>query len=162
MERRRLLAAGVAAAVTAASATQSRAQVRKSRDLVGPWFSTITATDPPLPPFNSLISFYTDGVATESISYFFPFPPPLGNLLFTTFHGAWERTGDHTLEVFLRGLVQDVDTGAPVGIDSVRLSLRLDQDAGTLTGTFKTQLKSTDGTVLLAVTGDYSSTPITV
>jgi hypothetical protein len=162
MERRQLLAAGVAAAGVAASATPSRAQASKSRDLVGSWFSTITATNPPLPPFHSLISFYTDGVVTESISYFFPFPPPLGNLLFTTFHGGWEPTGDHTFEVFLRGLVQKADTGAPIGTDNVRLSLRLDQDAGTLTGTFKTQLKSTDGTVLLAITGDYSATPITV
>lgn len=162
MQRRQLLTAGVAAAVAAAGATPSRAGADKGPDLVGSWFSTATATDPPLPPLHSLISFYSDGVVTESISYFFPFPPPLGNLLFTTFHGAWERTADQTVEVALRGLVQNADTGAPVGIDNVRLSLRLGKDAGTLTGTFKTQLKSADGTVLLAVTGGYSATPITV
>jgi hypothetical protein len=57
---------------------------------------------------------------------------------------------------------RNADTGAPIGTDNVRLSLTLEQDARALTGTFKAQLKSTDGTVLLAVRGNYSSTPITV
>ena len=139
LERRQLLTVGVAAAVAAASGKPARANAVERRDLVGTWFSTITATNPVLPPLNSLISFHPHGVVTESISYFFPFPPPLGNLLFATFHGAWERTGDHTYEVFVRGLVQNADTGAPIGTDNVRLALTLDQQAGTLSGTFKSQ-----------------------
>jgi hypothetical protein len=58
--------------------------------------------------------------------------------------------------------VQSADTGAPIGTDNVRLPLTLEQDVRALTGSFKAQLKSTDGTVLLAVRENYSSTPITV
>jgi hypothetical protein len=98
---------------------------------------------------------------TDSISYFIP-GTPLGNLLFTTGHSAWKQSGEHPFEAFTRVLVQDADTGAALGTDNVRLSLTLDQDAGTLTGTFKSQIKNTAGSVLLTITGDYSATPITV
>ena len=72
LARRQLLTAGVAAAVAAASATPARAKAGQNRDLVGSWLSTVTATNPPLPPLNSLISFYPHGVVTESISPFLP------------------------------------------------------------------------------------------
>jgi hypothetical protein len=161
MDRRQLLTAGVAAAVVAASATPARAQAGNDHDLVGSWFGTVTATNPPLGQFNDLISFHTGGVVTESRRYSVP-GTPLGNLLETTGHGAWERTGGHTFEAFFRFLLQDADTGAALGTDNVRLSLMLDQAAGTLTGTFESQIKDTANIVLLTVTGDYSATPITV
>ena len=159
MDRRHLLTAGVAA-VVAASATSASVQAGNDQDLVGSWFGTVTATHPPLGQFTDLISFYTDGVVTESRRYFVP-DTPLGNLLETTGHGAWKRTGGHTFEAFFRFLLQDTDTGAALGTDNVRLSLTLDQGAGTLTGTFKSQIKDTADTVLLTVTGDYAATPIT-
>ena len=161
MDRRQLLAAGVAAAVVAARATPTRAQAGNDHDLVGSWFGTVTATNPPLGQFNDLISFHTGGVVTESRRYSVP-GTPLGNLLETTGHGAWERTGGHTFEAFFRFLLQDADTGAALGTDNVRLSLTLDQAAGTLTGTFESQIKDTANSVLLTVTGDYSATPITI
>ena len=161
MDRRQLLTAGVAAAVVVARATPARAQAGNDHDLVGSWFGTVTATHPPLGPFNDLISFHTGGVVTESRRYFVP-DTPLGNLLETTGHGAWERTGGHTFEAFFRFLLQDADTGAALGTDNVRLSLTLDQTTGTLTGTFESQIKNTANIVLLTVTGDYSATPITI
>src|SRR5262245_36239556 len=167
MDRRELLTAGLAvggvAAAVAADATA--AQARDDRDdndaddLVGSWFGTITATNPPLGQFNDLISFHTGGVVTESRRYLVP-GTPLGNLLETTGHGAWERTGGNGFRALFRFLLQDADTGVALGTDNVRLSLTLDQATGTLGGTFESQIKDTAGNVLLTVTGDYSATLI--
>src|SRR5438270_1081311 len=90
MDRRHLLTAGVAAGVVA-GATPSRAASDESQDIVGSWFGTVTATNPPLGQFNDLISFHTGGVVTESRRYLVS-PTPFGNLLETTGHGAWDRT----------------------------------------------------------------------
>jgi hypothetical protein len=160
MDRRQLLTAGVAT-VVAASATPARVQAGNDRNLVGSWFGTVTATNPPLGQFNDLISFHTDGVVTESRRYSVP-STPLGDFLETTGHGAWERTGQHTFEVFFRFLLQDANTGAALGTDNVRLWLTLDRAAGMLTGAFESQIKDTANSVLSTVIGDYSATPITV
>ena len=68
-------------------------------DLVGSWFGTITATEPPLGQFNNLIALYTGGVTTEMRRYLVQAPSPFGNLLETTGHSAWERVGKNTFEV---------------------------------------------------------------
>jgi hypothetical protein len=169
MDRRELLTAGVAAgSVAAAIATNvTPAQARDDRDdkdnddLVGSWFGTVTATNPPLGQFNDLISFHTGGVVTESRRYLVP-GTPFGNLLETTGHGAWERTGRNTFKAFFRFLLQSNDNGAPIGTDNIQLSLRFDRDTGTLIGTFQSQIKNMADTVLFTVTGTYSATEITV
>jgi len=162
MDRRQLLTAGVAASV-ATSATSSHANDDKdSDDLVGSWFGTVTATNPPLGQFNDLISFHTGGVVTETRRYFVPPPTPFGSLLETTGHGAWERTGKNTFKAFFRFLLQNAADGAAIGTDNIRLLLKLDPAADTLTGTFESQIKDTGDTVLLTVTGDFSATAITV
>src|SRR5262249_22096901 len=156
MDRRQLLTAGVAAgtvaAVVAADATLTHAKDDADDDLVGSWFGTVTATNPPLGQFNDLISFHTGGVVTQSRRYLVP-GTPFGNLLEPTGHGAWERTGRNTFEAFFRFLLQSHDNGAPIGTDNVRLSLQLDRHTGTLTGTFQSQIKNTADTVLFTVTG---------
>ena len=73
--------------------------------------------------------------------------------------GAGTREG---LEAFFRFLLQDADTGAPLGTDNVRLSLPLVRNTGKLDGTFEAQIKDNAGTVLVTVTGTFSATPITV
>ena len=169
MDRRQLLTAGLAAGSVAAAvaADATSAQARDDRDdndaddFVGSWFGTVTATNPPLGQFNDLISFHTGGVVTESRRYLVP-GTPFGTLLETTGHGAWERTGRNTFEAFFRFLLQNHDTGAPVGTDNIRLSLRLDRHTNTLTGTFQSQIKDLADTVLFTVTGTYSATEITV
>jgi hypothetical protein len=160
MDRRQILTAGVAAGV-AVSAASSYAKDDKDQDLVGSWFGTVTATNPPLGEFNDLISFHAGGVVTESRRYLVPPPTPFGSLLETTGHGAWERTGRNTFKAFFRFLVQTAIDGVPVGTDNISLALKLNRD-GTLAGTFESQIKDTGDTVLLTVTGNYSATPITV
>ena len=138
------------------------AQDDDDQDLVGSCLGTVTATNPPLGQFNDLISFHTGGVVIESRRYFVPPPTPFGSLLETTGHGAWERTGKNTFKAFFRFLVQTSAEGIPVGTDNIRLYLTLDRHAGSLTGTFESQIKNTADTVLLTVTGTFAATPITV
>jgi hypothetical protein len=159
MDRRRLLTAGMA--TLAASALPAHAHSDDHPDIVGSWLGTVTATNPPLGQFNDLISFHEGGVVTESRRYFVP-GTPLGNLLETTGHGAWERGRGRAFEAFFRFLLQDADTGAPLGTDNVRLSLALVRSTGKLDGTFESQIKDNAGNVLMTVTGTFSATPITV
>jgi hypothetical protein len=159
--KRRALLTGTVAGVVAAGASSGAVHADRDHDLVGSWFGTVTATSPPLGQFTDLISFHQDGVVIESRRYFIP-GTPLGNLLETTGHGAWSRTGGRTFEAFFRFLVQNADSGAPLGTDNVRLALALDRREGALKGTFTSQIRDVDDMVLLTVTGDYSATRIDV
>ena len=161
MDRRQLLTAGVIAGVTA-SATSSRANDEDDEGLVGSWFGTVTATNPPLGQFNDLISFHDGGVVIESRRYLVPPPTPFGSLLETTGHGAWERTGGNTFKAFFRFLLQNAENGVPIGTDNIRLSLTLDRNARTLTGTFESQIKNMADSVQVIVSGTYTATAITV
>ena len=159
MERRHLLTAGLAAGVVV-DAIPSRAAADEGQHIVGSWFGTVTATNPPL-SFNDLISFHTGGVVTESRRYLVP-STPFGNLLETTGHGAWGQTGRNTVAAFFRFLLQDTGSGAPIGTDNVYLALTLNPADNTLTGTFQSQIEDTTGNVLGTFTGSYSATLITL
>jgi hypothetical protein len=163
MDRRDFFTAGVAATVAAGAlvAVPAEADPDNDQGIVGSWFGTVTATDPPLGQFNDLISFNQDGVVTESRRYLVP-GTPIGTLLETTGHGAWKKTGGQRFEAFFRFLLQNADTGDPVGTDNVRLSLTVDRAGNALTGTFQSQVKDTADNVLITVTGDYTATRIAV
>jgi len=161
MERRDFITAGVAATVAAGTLAAGRAEADNDQGIVGSWFGTVTATNPPLGQFNDLISFHDHGIVTESRRYLVT-PTPIGPLLETTGHGAWEKTGGRRFEAFFRFMLQNADTGEPVGTDNVRLFLTLDRRGDALTGTFESQIKNTSDALLITVTGDYSATRITV
>jgi len=161
VERRVFFTGSAAAAIAAAGATGAFAQEGNDNGFVGSWFGTVTATNPPLGQFHDLISFHDGGVVTESRRYFVPFTP-FGRLLETTAHGAWKRTGGHSFEAFFRFLLQNADTGDPVGTDNVRLSLTFDGAHDMLTGTFVSEIKDESDHVVFRVTGNYSATRITV
>jgi hypothetical protein len=126
MDRCQLLTAAVVAAVAAATPATARAQEGSDQDIVGSWSGTITATNPPLGQFNDLISFHTGGVVTESRRYLVT-PTPIGDLLETTAHGAWKRTGGHTFEAFLF-IFQNAGTGAAQADDAVKARLRTGEE----------------------------------
>jgi hypothetical protein len=161
MDRRQLLTGAVASAAAAATPARAHAAQGRAQGIVGSWFGTVTATNPPLGRFNDLISFHLGGVVTESRRYLVT-PTLLGNLLETSGHGAWSRTGGHTFDVFFRFLLQNADGGEPIGTDNVRISLALDDATGTLMGRFVSQVKDIADAVLVEVTGDYSATRISV
>src|ERR1051326_273185 len=142
MERRKLLSATAGAALVAAQPAIAAAQQGSDEGIVGSWFGTVTATNPPLGQFIDLISFHSGGVVTESRRYFVT-PTPLGNLLETTGHGAWKRSSGDSFEAFFRFIVEDANNGSPVGTDNVHLSVTLNRRTHTLTGTFVSQIKDT-------------------
>ena len=158
MDRRKFLAAGV---VAAAAPVVAHAEADDDHGVVGSYFGTVTAVNPPLGQFNDLISFHEGGVVTESRRYLVS-PTPLGDLLETSGHGAWEKAGGRSYQAFFRFFIQDAHTGVPIGTDNVRLAVTLDKKTGALSGTFQSQIKDTADVVLLTVTGTYSATPITV
>ena len=157
MERRDFLTAAAVAAAMGGTSVVGAAPASNDNDIVGSWFGTVTATNPPLGSFNELISFLAGGVVVESRRYKVP-ATPFGTLLETTGHGAWKRTGGHTFEAFFRFLIQSDDTGAPIGTDNIRLFLTLAD--GTLTGTFESQIKDLSDTVIFEATGDYAASPV--
>jgi hypothetical protein len=162
MDRRQVLTTGALAAVAAAAtSTTMRAAAHGGEGLEGSWFGTVSAINPPLGLFNDLITFHPGGLVIESRRYLVK-PTPFGDLLETTGHGAWETTGRRQFEAFFRFLLQNAMSGQPIGTDNIRLSLTLDPETGTLTGTFVSQIKDTSDVVLLEVTGDYSATRIEV
>jgi hypothetical protein len=161
MDRRQLLTASAAAGLLA-STMSLRGDDATDNDLIGSWFGTVTATNPPLGQFNDLISFEFGGVVIESRRYFVPPPTPFGSLLETTGHGAWKRTGSNTFAAFFRFLLQTAADGVPMGTDNIRLALTLDRKVATLTGSFESQIKNLADTVLLTVTGSFAATPIAV
>lgn len=166
MNRRRLFVRGIAAgiaAVVAGVAVPARVQARGwgESDIVGSWLSTVTATNPPLGQFTGLITFHEGGTLTESRRYLIP-ATPLGDLLETTGHGAWERSGRGEYEAFFRFLLQDASIGAPLGTDNIRLWLGLDRRTDTLQGQFQSQIKDPDDNVVFIVDGEYGATRIRV
>ena len=71
--------------------------------------------------------------------------------------------GSRTYEVFFRFLLQEAppSAGAPLGTDNIRLSLRVDR-SGNLSGTFESNIKAVDGTIIFTAKGTIEAERITV
>jgi hypothetical protein len=168
MDRKQLLKTG--AAVGAGTLVGvAPAQADDNRDesgnrAIGSWFGTVTATNPPLGSFSDILSIHEGGVVTESRRYYVVPPPPFPNLLETTGHGAWKRTGHGSVELFFRFLLQEPppSSGSPIGTDNIRITATLDAGGQKLTGTFVSQVKDNAGNVLIQVEGTYAADRITV
>jgi hypothetical protein len=157
---RKTLVAGAGAAAIAAAAP---ARAAGDQGVVGSWFLTIVATNPPLGSFNGLISFHLGGVVTDARRYFVP-ATPLGALLETSGHGAWKPTGNRSYEAFFRFFLQEAppSEGKPLGTDNVRLRFAVDAAGEKLTGTFESNLKDNADVVLFTVLGTLSGARISV
>jgi hypothetical protein len=164
MNRKQLLAAGAAAGAAGLAGAGTAAAKTGDQGAVGSWFGTVTATNPPLGSFASILSLLEGGVTIESRRYYVVPPPPFPELLETTGHGAWTRTGNREYEIFFRFLLQQPppSAGAPIGTDNIRLFLAYDPAADTLGGTFVSQVKDNAGNILIQVEGTYTAERITV
>jgi hypothetical protein len=151
--RRGLLSAAGTAAAGTLVATAGPARADAGQELIGSWVATVTATDPPLGSFASLLSFHGDGTLTESRRLFLA-DSPFGPLLETGGHGAWERTGPQRYEAFFRFLLQEAppSAGAPVGTDDISLHLEV-KGMGVLGGTFSSTITDTQGQPLFTASG---------
>jgi hypothetical protein len=152
--RRQALSAAGAAAAGVLVATAGSARADGTQEIVGSWFATVTATDPPLGSFASLLSFHDDGTLTESRRLFLA-DSPFGPLLETGGHGAWKRTGVGSYDAFFRFLLQQAppSDGAPVGMDDVTLQLEVKSRTGVMTGNFSSTIKGTDGQAIFSASG---------
>lgn len=131
------------------------------RKIEGSWTGTATAVNPPLGSFNDLITFIPKGGVIESRRLYLP-ASPAGALLETTAHGVWERVGAREYQVnftfLLQGASDSPAPGAPVGTDNISLRLRLSDDENQLTGTFRSNVKDPNGSVVFTTVGNYSAT----
>jgi hypothetical protein len=162
--RKRLLAGGAAAGVAMlASTPAAQAHDDDSGDIVGSWFARITATDPPLGSFDSIMSFQVGGVFNESRRYYVP-ETPLGPLLETSGHGAWKRGRGREVRAFFRFLLQQAppSAGAPIGADNIRLALELDRHGNAFAGTFESNIRDLGGAVVFTARGTVTAERITV
>ncbi len=127
------------------------------------WYATITATDPPLGSFISLMSWHEGAVFTESRRYYIP-ETPLGPLLETSGHGAWKRTGARSFAAFFRFLLQQAppSAGAPLGTDNIRLAVRLDRGGDAYAGTFESTIRDLSGAAVFTARGTVSAERIVV
>lgn len=130
---------------------------------MGSWSATVTATDPPLGSFASLLSFHADGTLTESRRLFLA-DSPFGPLLETGGHGAWKRTGVGTYDAFFRFLLQlaPPSDGTAVGTDDVTLRLEIRSRTGVLAGNFSSTIKDTDGQAIFTASGTVAGERIQV
>jgi len=164
LTRKRLLAGGAAAgAAMLASTPAAHAHDGDGDDIVGSWFARITATDPPLGSFDSIMSFQVGGVFNESRRYYVP-ETPLGPLLETSGHGAWKRSRGRDYRAFFRFLLQQAppSAGAPVGTDNIRLAVELDRRGNSFAGTFESTIRDVGGAVIFTVRGTVAAERITV
>jgi hypothetical protein len=151
--RRRMLSTAGAAAVGTLVATAGPARADGGQEIVGSWSATVTATDPPLGSFASLLSFHGDGTLTESRRLFLA-DSPFGPVLESGGHGAWKRTGPGRYDASFRFLLQQAppSAGAPVGVDAVTLELETNGTSD-LGGTFSSTIKDTEGHDLFTARG---------
>ncbi len=95
----------------------------------------------------------------ESRRLFVP-ASPLGPLLETPGHGAWERVDDREFDVYFVFLLQGAVSGSDMGTDNVHLRLRLDSTGTVLSGTFDSTIKDTSGNPVFNAIGTYLATQI--
>jgi hypothetical protein len=158
--RRMTLIFMTAIAAGAIVLTQTSFSQSNAAHLAGSWKGAVAATSPPgLQPFTSLITFINDGSVIETRRLLLP-ASPLGPLLETPGHGAWQRVDEREFDIHFVFLLQGAVSGADIGTDNVHLRLRLDSTGRTLSGTFDSTIKDTSGNPVFSASGTYQATPI--
>jgi hypothetical protein len=149
--RKRMLAwlGGAGAALAGAQTARADHGPGHVEDIVGSWYATITAEEPPLGAFHGFFTFTRDGNITEARRLYVPVSPA-GPLLETPGHGAWRRKGPGYDATFIFLLQQaPPSAGAEVGRDKVRA--RFEVDGNLLHGTFVSQIQDVTGTATIFV-----------
>ena len=139
----------------------------QSHTLEGSWAMTVTAVSPPgLPPLNSLVTFMRGGEVIESRRGYLAVSP-FGPILETAGHGAWLRAGHGEFAATFTFLVQAAPnnpvfvSGEPLGTDQIHLRLELGP-GGTFSGTFVSQARDANGTVVFSASGTVEGTRLRV
>lgn len=144
-----------------------------SRGLVGAWFGTASFElgDVPLGSVKSLLTFTADGNVIEGHRPYLappaPFDAVFGNLLVSSGHGRWERTGPNQYAATIMYIYQGApdnptQAGAELLIQTIRLRLKIGRDGSTLSGTLVDQLALLDGTPIISASGEVTASRIAV
>ena len=134
------------------------------KKIEGSWRATVTAVNPPLGSFASLITFEDKNTVLESRRLYVP-ESPFGALLETGGHGAWVKVGQNEYQVYFTFLIQGAPDnagfrGQPIGTDNISLRLKISKDGGSLNGTFQSRIKDEAGNVIFGADGTYTATRI--
>jgi hypothetical protein len=151
-----LLFAGIAFVAGASDGNEKKIE--------GSWRGTVTAVNPPLGSFASLITLEDKNTVLESRRLYVP-ESPFGPLLETGGHGAWVKVGQNEYQVNFTFLIQGAPDnaahrGEPIGTDNISLRLSLGPDGKTLSGTFQSQIKDEAGNTIFVATGTYTAARI--
>jgi len=132
--------------------------------VVGSWLGTATATTVPLPPLATMLTFNSDGTATEAHRPFLS-DSPLGPLVLTAGHGAWISTGHRTVSVKLLLIYEGAPNhptaaGQVLALETVRFKLTVSGKGQKLTGTLVDEIRDNDGNVVFVGPGTFTATRI--
>jgi len=132
-----------------------------SPKIEGSWAGTVTAIDPPLGSFADLITFMPKGGVIESRRLYVP-ETPIGPLLETPGHGEWEKISDREFQVNFVFLLQGAPDnpsarGIALGTDNISMKVEINEEGTVLNGSFKSDVKTPDGNILLTTIGTYTA-----
>jgi hypothetical protein len=109
------------------------------------------ADTPTQAPFNTLITFHTDGTFTENSQLDYAPPPPT-----TPGHGVWEKSGDGEFAATLYGVAIDgFDTANLAGTYRERIRLNTNSAGDQFTGTAAVEIFDTTGALVFSFTGTF-------
>jgi hypothetical protein len=142
---------GDAAAHSAAASKFGSRFMRMARTLPPTAQAQTPADTPTQAPFNTLITFHTDGTFTENSQLDYEPPPPT-----TPGHGVWEKIGEGEFSATLYGVVIDgLDTANFAGTYRERVRLNTDSAGDQLTGIAAIDVFDTEGNLAFSFTGTY-------
>jgi hypothetical protein len=150
-------------AISAVLALGSRSYAETDRRISGSWFGVATPMTAPLPPVKDLITFSGDGTVVETQRLYLR-NTPLGPLMRTPGHGAWEQVGDRefalTLIIIYQGAPDHPTTpGEVVALETVHLRLTL-VDSNKLSGTIEDEIDDLSGHPVFVGPGTYEATRV--
>ncbi len=152
--------------VIALLALIAQADAEDATDLVGSWLGTAVSTTAPLPPLKTLLTFTADGTVVEARRLYVA-SSPLGPLLATPGHGAWEHTGHRafaaTILLIYEGAANHpTSPGEVLAYEKVRFTLTLDPGGEALSGSLLVEVRDVNNQVVFLGPGTFEATRIQV
>jgi hypothetical protein len=160
--RRRFVAgtAGVLGALAAAPVAARTQATGAVHPIVGSWLTNVEF-DGDNTSLTSLMTFFADGAVMVANAGQFPGLPPASGVFFTGGHGAWEATGDQTVDATFVFLTLN-NTGSLASIDTSRTSVEVDETGSGFTGTAVIDLTGPGGDVPGAARSTFTGSRIRV
>lgn len=136
------------------------------KGLPGSWIGTAVSTTVQLPPLKTLMTFTSEGTVIESRRLYLA-NSPLGPLLATPGHGAWEKTGANEYAITIVLLYQGAanhptSPGEVLGQEKVRMKLTISKDGSRLSGSILVEIRDVNDKIVFVGPGTLEATRIKV